>query len=222
MARSTCLVKSLLERQLLDKLSLAPKLRSSFKRHACCSVLQRSPIIPQSSRISRNALVLFFLITLCATVFGENMFHLGRLMLVNNFYPQRLRVSLLIGSLFCQALVIHSASGQSGKRLRLSVGRSPVNPGFVTFLDVTWRSSLGNPQVWTQSVLRPSTDLLLTGTLTFSYKLFKNLTFRLKTSTTWMKKAVNEVVGAKIQAGSTLYIGHVGLDIKHIVEISSL
>ena len=97
---------------------------------------------------SRLALVLLFLTTLFPTVFKANMSPLDGLTSASSFSPLRQRKCLLIGLLSCQTLATPSASRQSGRRLRFSVGRSQVNPRLFVSFDVTQRSSLRSHRAW--------------------------------------------------------------------------
>jgi hypothetical protein len=54
---------------------------------------------------------------------------------VNNFSHLLLRRSLLTGSFFSWTPLTHSLNDQSGRKLRLSVGGSPVKHGSGGFLD---------------------------------------------------------------------------------------
>lgn len=115
---------------LLEKFLSVLMLKISFKRHAPSFALAPSPTSQLSFVKSKLVLVLLFLTTLFATVFRANMSPLNRLTLTSSCSLLMQRKSSLIGSFSCQTLATHSASGQFGRRLRLSVERSQAKLGF--------------------------------------------------------------------------------------------
>jgi len=132
----------------LEEVLSALTLKNSYKRHAPSFAPRPNPISQMSFTKSRLALVLLFLITLFTTIFRENISPLNRLTSASSFSPLRQRKSWLIGSLSCQTLATPSASGQSERRLRVSVGGSQAKPGLFISFGVTQRSSLVSHQVW--------------------------------------------------------------------------
>jgi hypothetical protein len=146
---------------LLEEFLSAPTLKSSFKRHAPSFMPRPNPTSQMSFTKSRLALVLLFLTTLFTTVFRANISPLDRLMSASSFSTLRQRKCSLIGSLSSQTLATSLASGQSRRKLRLSVGRSQEKPRLFISFDITQRSSLGSHQVWIQGVSRSSINQTL-------------------------------------------------------------
>ena len=105
---------------------------------------------------------------------------------------------------------------------RGSAGRSQAKTGSFISFNITQRSSLGSHWVWIQNVPRPSINWLCTNTSTFLWRSSVNMKSQLKVCTIWMRRVVREEVGIKIQTGSTLYTGCIGLNTECVVGISSL
>jgi hypothetical protein len=107
------------------------------------------------------------------------------------------------------------------KKAKAPYKKKPSKTWIVCSFNVTQRSSLESHQIWISNVPRPPINQLYTNTLTFFWRSFVNMRYQLKMCIIWTRRIVREGMGIKTWTKSTLYTGHIGLNIEHIVGILS-
>jgi hypothetical protein len=140
---------------------------------------------------------------------------------INSFFHLKLRRLLSAGSFFTRTPPIHLVNGQSSRRLRYSVERSPVNHGSVAFFYNIQRLNSEDHLALIPSVHRLSTNPLSTNTLIGFSNSFENIASPLRTYITWMRRGVREVAGTKGQDRNILYLADDGRSTCCIVQILS-
>jgi hypothetical protein len=188
-----------------SRASLSPKGNKSSRRVSIFSGSRRNLILALSNDFSILSTRQMFAFVLSVTVLLVHIRMPERLMKASNCFHQCKKMSLWNGSPCSQTLAIALASKRSEQRLRPSVAINLGQLGSFTFFHITQRSCLESHQGWIQNEHRHSINPLLNVTSSSWRQSSMSMGSPPRTSTIWMRRVSNMVVGIKLRHRNTWF-----------------